>query len=66
MTCPEDIIEAADVSINVKEAAYDMLTSIEELFSQVNVTFDPEEGSLEFWETESLDAGLSFSIKDNG
>ena len=43
-----------------------MLASIEELFSQVNVTFDPEEGSLEFWETESLNAGLSFSIKDNG
>ena len=45
MTCSEDIIEAADASVGVKEAAYDMLESIEELFGQVNVTFDPETGS---------------------
>ena len=65
MTCPEDIIEAADASVGVKEAAYDMMESIEELFGQVNVTFDPEEGSLEFWETESSGVGMSIVIRDN-
>jgi hypothetical protein len=65
MTCPKDIIESADVSVNVKEAAYDMLNFIEELFGDVYVSFDPEDGCIEFWETDSMDAGMSFSIKDN-
>jgi hypothetical protein len=66
MTCPKDIIESADVSVNVKEAAYDMLNFVEELFGDVYVSFDPEDGSIEFWETDSMDVGMSFSIKDNG
>lgn len=65
MTCPKDIIEAADVSINVKEAAYDMLNLIEDLFGDVYVSFDSEDGSIEFWETDSMDTGMSFTVKDN-
>lgn len=65
MICPQEIIEAAEVSASVKEAAYDLLPTIEDWFGDFYVSPSPDEGSITFSETESMDTGMSFVIQDN-
>ena len=65
MKSPEDVIEEADVAMSVKEMAYDILPKLEEFFGEAYVAVDEEEGSLTFWETESMDVGLNITFQDN-
>lgn len=65
MICPQEIIEDAEVSASVKEAAYDLLPTIEDWFGAFHVSINQDECSITFWETESMDTGMSFVIQDN-